>query len=64
MADKNKEYPNAINPNANSGATLAIERAKLAMSLAGEDSKEGIELRKALLDQDDYIPETEAQKRE
>lgn len=54
---RDNEYPNHINPNANPSATLAIERAKLAMSLAGRDDTEAGELREALLDRDDLDPE-------
>ena len=44
------EYPNSINPNANPSATLALERAKMAMALAGEPGEEAEKLRNALLD--------------
>lgn len=57
MGDKVKDYPNAINPNANPSGTLALERAKLAMSLANNDSPEAKQIQAELLDQSDYIPD-------
>jgi len=54
---QDNEYPNNINPNANSGATLALERAKMAMSVAGQSGASASELRNALLDQGDLDPD-------
>lgn len=59
MKDTVKEYPNSINPNANPSGTLAIERAKLAMSLVHENGQAARDLQAELLDQVDSIQESD-----
>lgn len=50
---REEEFPGNINPYANPSATMAVERARLAMDLAGRGGPAAAELRDVLLDRDE-----------